>query len=249
MNNKQLEERFDILNYKYEKTGKVGNRYEPLNPGEYRAIVHLCIFNSKGEMLIQRRNRNKNTWPNRWDITCGGAVISGETVSEAMERELYEELGLKHSFVNERPCISVHYYEGVDEKVATAIDKACKKYNMDPSFIMAVIKQESNFNSNAVSSAGATGIMQIMPFNFAGLGITDPYDVEQNIDGGTKMLSNLLDVYQDKKMALAAYNAGSGTLANRNINGEEDFDRLPSETQDYIKKVSAYEEMYNNKYV
>lgn len=140
-------------------------------------------------------------------------------------------------------------YEGVDEKVATAIDKACKKYNMDPSFIMAVIKQESNFNSNAVSSAGATGIMQIMPFNFAGLGITDPYDVEQNIDGGTKMLSNLLDVYQDKKMALAAYNAGSGTLANRNINGEEDFDRLPSETQDYIKKVSAYEEMYNNKYV
>ena len=140
-------------------------------------------------------------------------------------------------------------YEGIDEKVATAIDKACKKYNMDPSFIMAVIKQESNFNSNAVSSAGATGIMQIMPFNFAGLGITDPYDVEQNIDGGTKMLSNLLDVYQDKKMALAAYNAGSGTLANRNINGEEDFDRLPSETQDYIKKVSAYEEMYNNKYV
>ena len=140
-------------------------------------------------------------------------------------------------------------YEGVDEKVATAIDKACKKYNMDPSFIMAVIKQESNFNSNAVSSAGATGIMQIMPFNFAGLGITDPYDVEQNIDGGTKMLSNLLDVYQDKKMALAAYNAGSGTLANRNINGEEDFDRLPSETQDYIKKVSAYEEMYNSKYV
>ena len=115
MNNKQLEERFDILNYKYEKTGKVGNSYEPLNPGEYRAIVHLCIFNSKGEMLIQRRNRNKNTWPNRWDITCGGAVISGETVSEAMERELYEELGLKHSFVNERPCISVHYYEGVDE--------------------------------------------------------------------------------------------------------------------------------------
>ena len=150
---------------------------------------------------------------------------------------------------NSNSISSSSIYEGIDEKVATAIDKACKKYNMDPSFIMAVIKQESNFNSNAVSSAGATGIMQIMPFNFAGLGITDPYDVEQNIDGGTKMLSNLLDVYQDKKMALAAYNAGSGTLANRNINGEEDFDRLPSETQDYIKKVSAYEEMYNNKYV
>ena len=150
---------------------------------------------------------------------------------------------------NSNSISSSSIYEGIDEKVATAIDKACKKYNMDQSFIMAVIKQESNFNSNAVSSAGATGIMQIMPFNFAGLGITDPYDVEQNIDGGTKMLSNLLDVYQDKKMALAAYNAGSGTLANRNINGEEDFDRLPSETQDYIKKVSAYEEMYNNKYV
>ena len=150
---------------------------------------------------------------------------------------------------NSNSISSSSIYEGIDEKVATAIDKACKKYNMDPSFIMAVIKQESNFNSNAVSSAGATGTMQIMPFNFAGLGITDPYDVEQNIDGGTKMLSNLLDVYQDKKMALAAYNAGSGTLANRNINGEEDFDRLPSETQDYIKKVSAYEEMYNNKYV
>lgn len=150
---------------------------------------------------------------------------------------------------NSENVSSNNLYEGVDEKVAAAIEKACNKYNMDPSFIMAVIRQESNFNSKAVSSAGATGIMQIMPFNFAGLGITDPYDVEQNIDGGTKMLSNLLDTYKDKKMALAAYNAGSGTLANRNIKGEDDFHRLPSETQNYIKKVSAYEEMYNNKYV
>ena len=48
-------EKFDVLNYKYEKTGRIGNRYEPLKDGEFRKVVHLCIFNSKGEMLIQKR--------------------------------------------------------------------------------------------------------------------------------------------------------------------------------------------------
>ena len=91
-------EKFDVLNYKYEKTWRIGNRYEQLKDGEFRKVVHLCIFNSKGEMLIQKRNRNKNTWPSRWDVTCGGAVITGETVIEALERELFEELGLKHDF-------------------------------------------------------------------------------------------------------------------------------------------------------
>lgn len=108
-------EKFDVLNYKYEKTGRIGNRYEQLKDGEFRKVVHLCIFNSKGEMLIQKRNRNKNTWPSRWDVSCGGAVITGETVIEALERELFEELGLKHDFSKVRPCLSIHYYEGVDE--------------------------------------------------------------------------------------------------------------------------------------
>ncbi len=108
-------EKFDILNYKYEKTGKIGNRSDKLKEGEYRVIVHLCIFNSNGEMLIQKRNRNKSTWPGRWDVTCGGAAITGESASDAIARELYEELGLTHDFSKERPCISIHYYEGVDE--------------------------------------------------------------------------------------------------------------------------------------
>ena len=108
-------EKFDILNSSYEKTGRIGNRYDKLYEGEFRKVVHLCIFNSKGEMLIQKRNQKKNTWPGRWDVTCGGAVIAGETVLEALKRELYEELGLTIDLKDVRPGLSIHYYEGVDE--------------------------------------------------------------------------------------------------------------------------------------
>jgi soluble lytic murein transglycosylase-like protein len=122
-----------------------------------------------------------------------------------------------------------------------AVDKASKKYGVDKTLIMAVIKQESDFNPNSTSGAGAMGLMQLMPGTARELGVSDAYNVEQNVDGGTKYLKGLLDMYgSTKELALAAYNSGPGTLQNRGVKGTGDISKLPYETRDYVQKVMKY---------
>jgi len=122
-----------------------------------------------------------------------------------------------------------------------AVDRASRKYGVDKALIMAVIKQESDFNPKSKSCAGAMGLMQLMPGTARELGVSDAYNVEQNVDGGTKYLKGLLDMYSNtKELALAAYNAGPGTLQNRGVRGIVDISKLPYETRDYVQKVMGY---------
>lgn len=122
-----------------------------------------------------------------------------------------------------------------------AVDAASKKYGVDKNLIMAVINQESSFNPNAISDAGAEGLMQLMPDTARELGVSNAYDIQQNVDGGTKYLSELLNKYGNvKELALAAYNAGPGTLANKGVNNVQNISKLPSETRNYVYKVMKY---------
>lgn len=121
------------------------------------------------------------------------------------------------------------------------VEQAARKFGVDKDLIMAVIKQESDFNPNVVSSAGAMGLMQLMPENVREEGVSNPYDIQENINAGTKQLKDLLNMYGNRKeMALAAYNAGPGTLRNRNVKDVSDIYKLPYETRDYVKKVMKY---------
>ena len=131
--------------------------------------------------------------------------------------------------------------EDVNTAIENAIEQSSKKYGVDENLIKSVIKVESNFDPNAVSSVGAKGLMQIMPFNYESLGITDPFDIEQNIDGGTKYIKKCLDMYDgDVQMALMAYNGGSGRMASRGVNSVNDLYKMPKETQNYVSKVMDY---------
>lgn len=113
--------------------------------------------------------------------------------------------------------------------------EASEKYNVPKNLIKAITKAESEFDPNATSGAGAQGLMQLMPATARELGVTDAYDPYQNVMGGTKYISQLLTKYNgDVKLALAAYNAGSGNVAK--YGGIPPF----KETQNYVVKVMNY---------
>ncbi len=121
------------------------------------------------------------------------------------------------------------------KEIDRSIKEASAKYGLPVCLIRAVIKAESDFQVTAVSSAGARGLMQLMPETAEDLGVEDPFDIEQNIDGGTRYLKQLLDLFgKNIKLALAAYNAGPGTV-NR-YNGNVPY----RETRLYVERVLEY---------
>lgn len=112
---------------------------------------------------------------------------------------------------------------------------AAEQYNVPKTLVKAIAKAESDFNPNATSGSGAQGLMQLMPATARELGVTDAYDPYQNVMGGTKYISQLLDKYDGNvTLALAAYNAGSGNVAK--YGGVPPF----KETQNYVVKVTNY---------
>lgn len=103
-------------------TGKTIERGSPVPKDMYRVVVHICIFNSKGEMLIQQRQSSKSMFPNMWDISAGGQVSSGEVSELAAQREVSEELGLDIDMSEMRPFATMNFDEGFDDIYAVESD-------------------------------------------------------------------------------------------------------------------------------
>ncbi|MBN2879214.1 MAG: NUDIX domain-containing protein [Clostridia bacterium] len=105
-------EKWDIYDVNMQKTGQYKIRGEEIEKGEYHLVVGVCIFNNEGQMLIQQRQKDKDGWPGMWDITAAGSAVSGETSSQAAQRELFEEMGIAIDFSDKRPIISVGFERG-----------------------------------------------------------------------------------------------------------------------------------------
>lgn len=137
------------------------------------------------------------------------APISAGDVDEIVDSQkpVYEALVRRHNKKLKREVVS---------EIAEGVMRAGYKYNMDPRFLAALIAVESNFDPHCVSSSGAMGLGQIMPFNLKAAGISNPYSPTQNIFGTAKLLRGLLDSYKNRSngtlLAVAAYNAGSGAV-------------------------------------
>jgi len=108
-------ELFDLYTADRIKTDRTMVRGEPTPEGFYRMVVHVCIFDPEGRMLIQQRQPFKRGWSNLWDISVGGAAVSGDSSRSAAERETFEELGLVIDLKNIRPTMTIHFEHGFDD--------------------------------------------------------------------------------------------------------------------------------------
>ncbi|WGX77649.1 NUDIX domain-containing protein (plasmid) [Paraclostridium bifermentans] len=97
------------------KTGETMVRGSQFKENTYHLVVHVCIFNLEGKMLIQQRQPFKDGWPNMWDITVGGSAVSGDTSQLAAEREVYEEIGYKLFLDGIRPALTINFDKGFDD--------------------------------------------------------------------------------------------------------------------------------------
>lgn len=136
--------------------------------------------------------------------------------------------------LNEAEAIQANTQSTSKSQILNVVSQISKKHGVDEKLVQALIKQESGFNPNAKSKAGAMGLMQLMPSTAKSLGVNNPYNIVQNVEGGVKYLKSMLDKYNGNMiLALAAYNAGPGAV--------DKYDGVPpyKETQNYVKNILA----------
>lgn len=131
-------ELFDLYDALRRPTGQTMVRGEDTPEGCYRLVVHVCIFNSRGQLLIQQRQSFKDSWPDLWDVSVGGAVTTGENSQQGAHRELLEELGLDVDFSNCAPVISTTFPQGFDDLYIIRRDVALSSLRLQPEEVQAV---------------------------------------------------------------------------------------------------------------
>lgn len=189
------------------------------------------INNSDGSLLIENNIKN-----NKID---NGQIIDEDTFNGKISFGVYDDItnNLTNNFakaINAYKKTSADFPNTYD----SIINEASKKYSVPENLIKAVIKQESNYMPNAVSSKGAIGLMQIMPSTGALLGIEDKESLKDpyvNIMTGTKYLSQMLNRYDGRlDLSLSAYNAGPNLV--------DKLQRIPNidETKNYVKNIIGY---------
>ena len=119
-------------------TGETHQRGKPLPADRYHMVVHVVIFNTKGEMLIQQRQPFKEGWPNMWDITVGGSAVAGDTSRTAAQREVMEEIGLAIDLSEEQLKLTIPFDVGFDDVYTLVMDVDLTTLHLQESEVQAV---------------------------------------------------------------------------------------------------------------
>jgi soluble lytic murein transglycosylase-like protein len=165
--------------------------------------------------------------PSAGTASMQAARSAAAEVSQYFGRESVQSANAKIVAANARG------HQASQDEIDASIVMAAARHNVDPNLVRAVVKVESNFNSNAVSRKGAMGLMQLMPSTARSLKVNNPFDPQQNVDAGVRHLKQLLENYGgDVKLTLAAYNAGSGAVARSA--GVPHY----AETQNYVRRIT-----------
>ena len=112
---REAAEYWDVYTKDREKTGRLHRRGDEMLNGELHLVVHVCIFDSRNRLLIQRRQPFKKGWPNMWDLTVGGSALAGDSSWQAAEREVWEEIGIRLDLAGKRPNFTVNFSDGFDD--------------------------------------------------------------------------------------------------------------------------------------
>jgi soluble lytic murein transglycosylase-like protein len=211
------------------------------------AILNRKIAEIQSRLPIKMKtSTNKVSFSEELNKATASAAVSGESAAPVIDPSLLTGNIKNNNSKTKYPLVSGSYesvYPRLSQleiqelmpRINAAIETYSKAYGLDPKLIRAVIKEESGFQPFALSTSGAMGLMQLMPGTAAGLGVTDAYNIEQNILGGTQYLYYQL---KDLSLALAAYNAGP--------NAVKQYGGIPpyEQTQRYVKKVLSTYQMY-----
>ena len=131
-------ELFDLYDRDRIPTGETIERGQKLPPGRYHLVVHICVFNREGQMLIQLRSKNKVLWPGLWDVSVGGAAQKGDSSWLAAQRELAEELGIVVDLSQIRPAFTFNFESGFDDVYLIQLDPEIDKLNLQSEEVTAV---------------------------------------------------------------------------------------------------------------
>ena len=129
---------FDLYDRDRRPTGETLRRGDQVPQGRYHLVIHICLFNWAGQMLIQQRQPFKDGWPNLWDVTVGGSALAGETSRQAARREILEELGLELDLAHCAPSLTSWFQGGFDDIYLLELEPDLNQLILQPEEVQAV---------------------------------------------------------------------------------------------------------------
>ena len=207
------------------------------NPSSYLIAQLAKIINLKSSLGLGVNDLSS--------YSSAGSAMASPSLTQLMNRTIVNLQSKSATQAQQNNAEKITPSSGKDQTTASQsrhdfdklIDQAADRYKVDPNLVRAVVTAESDFDPNCVSTAGAVGLMQLMPETADDLGVSDPFDPVQNIDGGTRYLAQMLERFGgDSQKALAAYNWGPSNV--------EKGGSLPTETRNYLKKVARFRSLY-----